>query len=81
MKPLLMLIWPSFLGACLLEMLVFAVVDPHSLHWMGQPLEISRQAVYTLAFFMFWGAVMTACGLTLLLLKPGSEVNRNNLLD
>jgi hypothetical protein len=47
MKPSLMLIWPSFLVACVLEMLVFAVLDPHSLNWMGQPLDLSRQAVYT----------------------------------
>ncbi len=75
MRASLLLIWPSFLVACVLEMLVFAVLDPHSLHWLGHPLEISRQAVYTLAFFVFWGAIMTACGLTLFLLKPAAEVN------
>jgi len=75
MKPSLMLMWPSFLVACVLEMLVFAVLDPHSLNWMGQPLDLSRQAVYTLTFFMFWGAIMTACGLTLFLLKPAADVN------
>lgn len=75
MRPSLLLIWPSFLVTCVLEMLVFAVVDPHSLNWMGQPLEISRQAVYTLAFFVFWGAIMSACGLTLFLLKPAEQVN------
>ena len=75
MKPALLLIWPSFLVSCVLEVLVFAVLDPHSLHWMGHPVEISRQAVYTLAFFLFWGAIMTACGLTLFLLKPAADVN------
>ena len=38
-------LWPAFLGACLLEALVFAVVDPQSLQWQGQSLEWSRQGV------------------------------------
>lgn len=47
--------WPAFLLAAVLEMLVFAMVDPGDLHWFGQPLDWSRQAVYTVAFFVFWG--------------------------
>lgn len=46
--------WPAFLGACLLEAAVFAVVDPLELSWAGGPLGWSRQAVYTAAFFLFW---------------------------
>lgn len=46
--------WPAFLAACLLEVAVFALVDPHELSWAGGPLGWSRQAVYTVAFFAFW---------------------------
>jgi hypothetical protein len=46
--------WPAFLMAGVLEMLIFAVVDPQDMHWFGQPFEISRQGIYTLAFFAFW---------------------------
>lgn len=59
--------WPAFLAACLLELLVFALVDPFELHWAGQVLGWSRQAVYTGAFFTFWFTTMGACALTLLL--------------
>jgi|EndMetStandDraft_4_1072995.scaffolds.fasta_scaffold19031_4 hypothetical protein len=63
-------VWPAFLGACILEMLVFAVVDPYSLQWLGQPLPLSRQGVYSLAFFAFWAvAVLVGC-LTLLVGQP-----------
>jgi hypothetical protein len=68
--------WPAFLLACLLEFLVFALVDPQDLHWFGQPIDISRQAVYTLAFFAFWGVSMVASGLTTLLAMSPFEVNR-----
>lgn len=68
--------WPAFLLACLLEMLVFALVDPQDLHWFGQPVELSRQTVYTLAFFTFWAVSMVASGLTTLLSMSPFEVNR-----
>lgn len=70
------ILWPSFLMAGVLEMLVFAVVDPTQLHWFGgAPVELSPTAVYTLAFFVFWGVIATAGALTQLLETPASELN------
>ena len=46
--------WPAFLMAALLEMLVFAFIDPSELHWQGQGLGLSREAIYTVVFFVFW---------------------------
>ncbi len=68
--------WPAFLVAGVLEVLVFAMVDPHDLHWFGQPLELSRQAVYTLSFFVFWAVAMLSSGLTTLLAMSPFEVNQ-----
>lgn len=65
--------WPAFLLAAVLEMLVFAMVDPGDLHWFGQPLDWSRQAVYTVAFFAFWGVTMASSALTALLVIRNSE--------
>ncbi|MDP2371332.1 hypothetical protein [Rhodoferax sp.] len=70
------IMWPAFLVAGLLEILVFAMVDPQDLHWFGQPVELSRQGVYTLAFLVFWGIAMLASGLTTLLSMSPFEVNR-----
>jgi hypothetical protein len=71
--------WPAFLLAGVIEMLVFALVDPQSLHWFGQPLALSREAVYTLAFFVFWGLTMASSALTTLLAMSPFEVNRREL--
>jgi hypothetical protein len=68
--------WPAFLVAGLLEVLVFAFVDPHDLHWFGQDLDLSRQAIYTLAFFAFWALAMVSSALTALLGLSSAEVNR-----
>jgi hypothetical protein len=68
--------WPAFLVAAVLEMVVFAVVDPGELHWLDAPLSLSREAVYTLAFFLFWGATVASSALTTLLSVSPFEVNR-----
>lgn len=68
--------WPAFLVAGLMEMLVFAFVDPQNLHWLGQDLDLSRQAIYTLAFFVFWALAMVSSGLSLLLGMSSEDVNR-----
>ena len=68
--------WPAFLVAGVLEMLVFAMVDPSDLHWFGQPLEMSRQAIYTMVFFAFWIVTMASSALTTLLAMSPFEVNR-----
>lgn len=75
-KRLMVIAWPAFLVAAVLEMVVFALVDPGDLHWFGAPLALSREAVYTLAFFVFWGLTMASSALTTLLALPSAELNR-----
>lgn len=77
-RRLMWIAWPAFLVAGVLEMLVFALVDPEDLHWFGAPLGWSRQAVYTLAFFVFWGIAMASSALTALLSRSADEVNRRS---
>ena len=67
--------WPAFLAACLLELVVFAWVDPAELEWSGRPLGWSRQAIYTSAFFVFWAISLAACWLTTLLRLTPAEIN------
>lgn len=73
-KRLMVIAWPAFLAAAVLEMVVFALVDPSNLHWFGSPLALTREAVYTLAFFVFWGLTMASSALTTLLSLPPSEL-------
>ncbi len=68
--------WPAFWVAGLLELVVFGLVDPQDLQWFGHPLALSRQGVYTVAFFVFWALTMVSSGLTTLLSMSPFEVNR-----
>lgn len=68
--------WPAFLMAGVAEMVVFAFVDPAELRWFGESLTLSRQAIYTLTFFIFWIITMISSSLTTLLAISPFEVNR-----
>jgi hypothetical protein len=71
--------WPAFLGAGLFEMVVFAFVDPSSLHALdGTQIELSPMAVYSLAFLIFWALAAATCLLTLTLSSSADEVNRSS---
>ena len=70
-------LWPAFLMAGVLEALVFSLVDPGALHWLGgATVEAAPQAVYTVAFFVFWGVIALASGLTQLVLVEPNPVGR-----
>ena len=70
-----LLTWPAFLAACLLEALVFATVDPREVHWPGLQVQPSPQAIYTVAFFWFWSVAMVSNGVVLWLSKPPRDIN------
>lgn len=61
-------LWPAFFCAAVIELLVFAFVDPQALHDLhGMPLvgpgsngELSALTVQSLAFVFFWAAVASA---------------------
>ncbi|MDP1740267.1 MAG: hypothetical protein Q8M51_13000 [Polaromonas sp.] len=77
-QKLMWVAWPAFLTACGLELLVFALIDPQDLHWSGQPLGWSRQGVYTVAFFAFWGICMISSTLTAMLSSSSAELSQNS---
>ena len=72
----LRILWPAFLMAGVLEMLVFVVVDPGELHWFGAlAITWPVQAIYTVTFLLFWGAIATAGALTALLELEADDLN------
>jgi len=58
---------PSLLMAALRESLLFSLVDPSDLKWMGRvPLDAPPQVVCWLAFLVFWAVLAASGGLTAL---------------
>jgi len=73
-------IWPSFVMAGVMEALVFAVVDPSDLTWFGaERMALSRQAIYTLSFLIFWVVLSLSASISLALAttpEPVENVRR-----
>lgn len=78
-KRLMWIVWPAFLAAGVMEMLVFAAFDPQDMQWLGQGVELSRTSICSLAFLAFWAVFMAAGYMTMLLSVPGDEVNARPL--
>lgn len=73
--------WPAFLLAAALEVLVFALADPLSLHTLsGEEITLSRNAIYSVAFFVFWLFAMAGGMLTLVLARSARRINREGPL-
>lgn len=65
-------LWPAFLMAGVLEMLVFAVVDPHQLRASSfDSADWPAGAVYTLAFLLFWAVIAAASAIAVWLCRSG----------
>jgi hypothetical protein len=76
------ILWSAFLMAAVLEMVVFALVDPESLRWFGgDALGLTPRAVYTLAFFLFWAVIAVSGALALLLCSSPDDINRDGQAD
>lgn len=56
------ILWPSFLAAAVLEMLVFSVVDPA--HVVVGNWSPEANTVYSLAFLAFWAVASGAATLS-----------------
>lgn len=72
--------WAAFLVAAVLEIAVFAMVDPQSLHTLeGARLGLSDIAIYSIAFLGFWLCAAGACGLAVLLERSAEDINSEPL--
>lgn len=72
MKRAMWIIWPAFLVAGVLELLVFSMVDPTDIESLSH-LMWSRSAYYSIAFFVFWAVVAGASALTLWLASAEAD--------
>ena len=63
-------LWPSFLTAGLATALFFTVFDPLDLAALTDYPDISRTAVYSIGFFLFWLLTSSTCALTCYFQRP-----------
>jgi len=62
------ILWPAFLAAAVMEMVVFSWVDPTTLRWGSwQP---DSQTAYSLSFLTFWVVITVASLISHWMMKP-----------
>lgn len=69
------ILWPSFLVAGAAETVFFALFDPMDLTLFDEPVTLSRTAIYSLGFFLFWLFSAASSALTLFLQRSADELN------
>ncbi len=72
----LSILWPSFLAACLAEAAFFTLFDPDELAAVWHVMPLSRTAVYSIGFLLFWSFAAVSSALTSLLQRSSEEINR-----
>jgi len=75
LKRLIWILWPSFIVGGIGEVVFFTLIDPQELYLLGQPVEWSRTAVYSVGFFMFWALAAASSALTCFLQRGADEIN------
>jgi len=59
------ILWPAFLGAAAADGLLFTLIDPLAVEWLGTAIEVSRPLAYTIGFFSFWFLIVLTSFLSL----------------
>ncbi len=73
-RNLMWILWPSFLMAGAASAVVFALVDPLDVVFLGY-LQAGRLTVYTVGFFIFWVMAALSSALTLRIAPRGVELD------
>lgn len=62
MQRIIQVLWPSFIVAGVMDIVLFTLLDPIALIYQNAPLFTTRLGAYSLGFFLFWlfGAVSSA---------------------
>lgn len=75
-KQWIYVLWPAFIVAGAAEAVFFTVFDPQELAVFGEPLQVSRIAIYSIGFFIFWMLAAASSALTCFFQRSSAEINR-----
>lgn len=73
---LIWILWPSFIVGGIAEALFFTAFDPQDLMLFGDPIRWSREAVYSVGFFIFWAVCAASSAATCFLQRSSDQINR-----
>ena len=75
-KGAMWVLWPAFVMAGVAETVFFSLFDPADLALNGEPVNLSRVAVYSIGFLLFWGFAAGSSALTCFLQSSPYHINK-----
>lgn len=76
MKSAIWILWPAFIVGGIAEVIFFTIFDPMEMHLFGEPIELSRVAVYSIGFVLFWAFAAASSAFTCFLQRGSEAINR-----
>lgn len=72
---LIWILWPSFIVGGIAEVLFFTAFDPLDMMFFGYSITWSREAVYSIGFFVFWGICAASSAATCFLQRGSGQLD------
>lgn len=76
MRKAIWVLWPSFIVGGIAETVFFTFFDPMDLRLFGEAADMSRVAVYSGGFFLFWAFAAASSAFTCFLQRTANEINQ-----
>jgi hypothetical protein len=70
------ILWPSFIVGGVATGVFFTLFDPRELAFFGEELGLTRLAVYSIGFFVFWAFAAASSALTCFFQRTAAQINR-----
>ena len=70
------ILWPSFIVGGVATGVFFTLFDPRELALFGEELGLTRLAVYSIGFFVFWAFAAASSALTCFFQRTAAQINR-----
>ena len=75
MKRAIWILWPAFIVGGIAEVIFFTIFDPMEMSLFGEPIGMSRLAVYSIGFVLFWAFAAASSAFTCFLQRTSNEIN------
>lgn len=76
MRRMIQVLWPSFIVAGMMDVILFTLFDPMGLIYQGASLFESRLGAYSTGFFLFWLFGAASSALTCYLQCSSAQINK-----
>lgn len=81
MNQVIWILWPAFVAAGLAEAAFFTLIDPRQLYLLGQPVELSAMATYSIGFLLFWLVCIGSSLMTYFMMPQSIKERLKKLTD